>query len=156
MALAAIAVFALACAAHADDFNLAGVSADAQAYVAGLTKRHPAGGTPQLRRAADQTAATALQKKDYAAAAAALEERASLGAPTAQTWLDLATALLRKSPADPKRALAAGWENFQAAQPGYGEIPGLLVMAEALRAMDRSEQEAMTLEQVVQRAPDNA
>jgi uncharacterized protein YfaS (alpha-2-macroglobulin family) len=153
-------VFALAAfgagAARADDFNLPGLGADSQAYLDSLIKRHPAGGTPQLRTAAEQQAAAALQRKDYAAQAAALEERISLGDPTPKHWLDLANAQMHKTPPDTKHALDAAWENYIRSDNDAAAIPGLLVMADALRAMDRQDQAAQTLEQVVQRAPDNA
>src|SRR5665213_2951964 len=80
--------------AWADEFQLPGVSNDAQAYEATLTKRFPAGGTPQARRVAEQQAATAQQNKDWAAAAAALEQRIALGEATSQQWLDLGAALM--------------------------------------------------------------
>jgi uncharacterized protein YfaS (alpha-2-macroglobulin family) len=151
-------VFALAAfgmgAALADDFELPGLGADSQAYLDSLIRRHPAGGTPQLRAAAEQQAATALQNKDYAAAAAALEERIALGDPTPKQWLDLANAQLNRTPPDPRHALDAAWENYLRSDNGTA-IPGLLVMAQALRAMDRQDQAAQALEQVVQRAPDN-
>ena len=55
-------VFSLAAfgagAAVAADFDLPGLGADSQAYLDGLIKRHPAGGTPQLRTAAEQQAAS--------------------------------------------------------------------------------------------------
>jgi uncharacterized protein YfaS (alpha-2-macroglobulin family) len=141
---------------RADDFQLPGLGTDSQAYVNGLNKRHPAGGTPQLRAAAEQQAAAALQNKDNTAAAAALEERVSLGNATPRQWLDLANALLHKTPPDPRHALDAAWQNFVQSDNDTGAIPALLLMAEALRAMDRQDQAEQALEAVVQRAPDNA
>jgi uncharacterized protein YfaS (alpha-2-macroglobulin family) len=143
-------------AARADDFQLPGLSSDSQAYFGGLTKRHPAGGTPQQIRVAEQQIAAAQQKKDTPAEIAALEERISLGSPTSRQWLDLGNALMRRAPPDPKRALAAAWQNFTLVDSGEPELPALLLMADALRAMDRPDQAALALEQAVQIAPDNA
>jgi thioredoxin-like negative regulator of GroEL len=142
--------------ARADDFQLPGVSADADAYQATLTRRFPAGGTPQARRAAEQQATVAQQSKDWPGVVAALEQRVAQGEATAQQWTDLGTAFLRRTPPDNQKALLAGWQGFSNADAGDGEIPGLLVMAEALRALDRQAQAVQALEAVVERAPDNA
>ncbi len=141
--------------AHADDFELPGLSQDSEAYQNALTKRHPAGGTATLRRAAEQQAIAAAAKKDWNAAAAALEERVSLGEPTAQLWLDLANAQLRRTPPDARKSVAAAWQSFDAASAGDEEIPPLLAIAEALRALGRGDQAVEALQQVVQRAPDD-
>ena len=75
-----VTLLALACgAARADDFSLPGLAADSDAYAALLTKRFPAGGTPQARRQAEAQADAAIRKNDWAAAAAALETRVALG-----------------------------------------------------------------------------
>jgi uncharacterized protein YfaS (alpha-2-macroglobulin family) len=144
------------CVAWADDFELPGLSQDSDNYQSGLTKRHPAGGSATQRRIAEQQAAAATAKKDWNAAAAALEERVSLGDATSQNWLDLANAQLRRTPADAKKAVAAAWQAFSSADAGEGEIPPLLAMAEALRVLDRGDQAVQALQQVVERAPDNA
>ena len=141
--------------ARADEFQLPGLESDSGAWNSALTKRFPAGGTPQARRAAEQQGATALQKKDYPAAVTALEQRVALGEPTGQHFLDLAGAYLRKTPPDPARALLAAWQAFSRADTGQPEIPALLIMADALRALDRNAQAVQALEAVVERAPDN-
>ena len=64
--------------ALADDFTLPGLEADSSAYAQTLTSRFPAGGTPQARKAAEQAAATAIRKPDWAAAAEAWETRIAL------------------------------------------------------------------------------
>ncbi len=151
-----LALLFAAHAARADDFELPGLQADSQAYVDGLTRRYPAGGTPAVRRAAEQQAAAALQKRDWAAAIAALETRVAAGEPTARQFLDLANAQLRATPPQPQKALLAAWQNFTQADAGAAEIPGLLLMAEALRALDRSAQAVQALEAVVERAPSDA
>ena len=152
-----LALFALAVAApaRADEFNLPGLEHDAEAWSSTLQKRFPAGGTPQARRAAEQQATAALAKKDYAAAVIALEQRVALGDPTAQQLLALATAYLQKTPPDPPRALLAGWQAFSRAEAGTAEIAPLLVIADALRALDRNAQAVQALEAVIERAPDN-
>jgi uncharacterized protein YfaS (alpha-2-macroglobulin family) len=142
--------------ARADDFELPGLANDSNAYQSALTRRHPAGGNPALRRAAEQQAAAAAAKKDWNAVAAALEERASLGDVLGQQWLDLAAAQLRRTPPDAKKALAAAWQNFTNASGGEEEIPSLLIIARALRVLDRGDQMIEALQQVVERAPDNA
>ncbi len=143
-------------AARADDFELPGLSSDSDAYQAGLTKRHPAGGNAVLRRAAEQQAAAAAAKKDWNAVANALEERVSLGEPTGAQWLDLANAQLHRTPPDAKKALAAAWQAFGQADSGAPEIPPLLVMADALRVLDRGAQVVEVMSQVTDRAPDDA
>lgn len=159
LALYALVAVAASCwlAPHAgaDEFQLPGLSADSDRYVDGLAHRFPAGGTPQARRAAEQQAAAAQQKKDWAGVVTALETRVALGDATSRQFLDLATALMRRTPPDPRRALAAAWRGFQTAENTAGEIGPLLIIAEALRAQDRPAQSVQALEQVVQRAPDN-
>ncbi len=80
----------------------------------------------------------------------------SLGASTPRQWLDLADALLRKTPPDTRHALDAAWQNYIRSDNETAAIAGLLAMAKALRAMDRQDQAALTLEQVVKRAPNDA
>ncbi|MCW3477631.1 alpha-2-macroglobulin family protein [Limobrevibacterium gyesilva] len=140
----------------AEDFELPGVASDMRAYETALTRRYPAGGTPQARSAAEQRAAAALQKKDWGAAVIALEQRVALGEATAQQWQDLATAFMRRTPPDAQKALLAAWHSFQDAPSGEGEIPALLVMGEALHALGRDAQMVQALEAVVERAPDDA
>ncbi len=141
---------------RAEEFQLPGVSSDADAYESTLTKRFPAGGTPQAKRIAEQQAGAALQAKNYADAVTALEQRVALGDASAQQWLDLANALAHKTPPDFQKSLLAAWESFSNASGGDGKIAALLVMADALRALDRPAQAVQALEAVVERAPDNA
>ncbi len=141
---------------RAADLELPGLARDAHNYVTALTKRFPAGGTPAARRTAEQQAAAATQKKDWTAAANALEQRVALGDPTPAQLLDLARAQLARTPPDPQKALYAAWMNFDASDQGEAEIPALLVMADALRQLDRAGQAVDVLAAVVERAPDNA
>ncbi len=147
---------AMSAPGRADEFVLPGLADDASAWVGALEKRFPAGGTPQARRTAEQQAAAALRSKDTAAAIAALEQRIALGEATGRHFLDLAGAYLRRSPPDPAKALLAGWRAFEVASAAEQEIPPLLVIADALRALDRNAQAVQALQAVVERAPDNA
>ena len=69
----------------------------------------------------------------------ALEARLAGGVATSDLWLQLARAQLRRTPPDPARAAQAAWQAFTAADAGAPEIPSLLAMADAFRAMDRPE-----------------
>ena len=156
----ALLVAALVCltfgAACAGEFSLPGLSADADAYAASLTARFPAGGTPQARRVAEQQAAAAIRKQDWASAAAAWETRAALGDASAGQWQALAEAQLRRTPPDATRALRAAWKSFAAAASGAPEVPPLLLIAEALKALDRPAQAIIALEAAQEREPDDA
>ena len=141
---------------RADDLDLPGVSTDAQAYHNTLTKRVPAGGTPQARRTAEQQAATAYNKKDWPAAITALEQRIALGEATSQQWWGLGSAFLMRTPADPQKALLAGWKAFSDGGGPDEEIPALKVIADALQRLDRPVQMIQAIEAMVERAPENA
>ena len=153
--LAALFLFA-AVPVQAGRPQLAGVPRDAQAYVNSLTSRVPAGGNAQARARAEQQASAAITKKDWAAAATALEDRVAQGEATPAQFLDLANAMMRRTPADPKRALLAAWWGFINQPDGTGQIPHLLVMVDALHALDRDPQAVTVWDEVVERAPDNA
>ena len=150
------ALLCLACGvAWADDFSLPGLEADSGAYAHTLTSRFPAGGTPQARKAAEQAAAAAIRKQDWAAAAAAWETRIAQGDAAPAQWLALAEAQMRRTPPDATRALQAAWQNFSAATAGAAEVPPLLLMAEALKVLDRPAQAIQALEAAAERAPDD-
>ena len=138
------------------EFNPPGLAADASAYQSRLAAPYPAGGTPQARRQAEQRAADAQRRNDWAGVAQALEARIGAGNETNAHWLDLARAQLRRTPPEAARAAAAAWRAFSGAEPGPGEIPALLVLAEAFRAGDRPEQAIAALEAVGERAPGDA
>ncbi len=142
-------------AAHAEGLDLPGLQGDSQAYVASLTKRVPAGGTPAARHTAEQQAAAAIAKQDWPAAATALETRIAQGNATAKQFLDLATAQSRRDPPNPRLALFAAWQAVTNSQPGEAEIPGLLLVAEALHALDRDGQAVLVWQAVADRAPNN-
>ena len=82
-------VLALAAPARAADLDIPGVANDAAAYDNTLKRRNPAGGTPQARRTAEQRASDAYNRKDWAAAIAALEQRISLGEENAKLFVKL-------------------------------------------------------------------
>jgi alpha-2-macroglobulin len=146
----------LACGvAWADDFTLPGLEADSDAYAQSLTSRFPAGGTPQGRKAAEQAAAAAIRKQDWAAAAAAWETRIAQGDATGAQWQSLAEAQMHRTPPDAKHALQAAWQSFSNAETGAPEVPSLLLMAEALKVLDRPAQAIQALEAAAERAPDN-
>ena len=83
-----------------------------------LTARFPAGGTPQARKQAEQAAAAAIRKQDWAAAAAAWETRIAQGDATPAQWLALAEAQMRRTPPEATHALQAAWQNFSSADAG--------------------------------------
>ena len=139
--------------AWADEFRLPGLEADSDAYANSLTAHFPAGGTPQARRQAEQAAAAASRKQDWAAAAAAWETRMGLGDASPAQWMALAEAEMRRTPPEATRALQAAWQNFSRSDAGPREIPALLVMADALKALDRPSQAVQALEAAAERAP---
>ncbi|MFZ4409992.1 MAG: alpha-2-macroglobulin family protein [Paracraurococcus sp.] len=141
--------------AHAQDFDLPGLSGDAAGYQRDLGRRFPAGATPQQRANAEARAIQAERAQNWAAAAQAWEERVGGGEARPEHWLALARTQLLKSPPDPNRALQAAWQNFQMVASGPPEIAGLLVIAEALQRLDRPAQQLQALQAVLQRAPDN-
>jgi alpha-2-macroglobulin len=138
--------------AWADEFRLPGLEADSDGYANSLTAHFPAGGTPQARRQAEQAAGAAIRRQDWTAASAAWETRIGLGDASAQ-WLALAEAEMRRAPPDATRALQAAWQNFTQSDAGAAEIPALLLMADALKALDRPAQAIQALEAAAERAP---
>ncbi len=137
-------------------FELPGLSNDAAGYEALLQRRFPAGGTPQQRAQAESRARAAQQRGDWAAAAAAWEERIGAGQAGAEHWMALGEAQLRRTPPEAARALQAAHQAFMLVPGGAPEIPALLLGAEALRRMDRPAQQIQLLEMVVERAPEDA
>ena len=142
--------------ARSAPLDLPGLQKDTQAYVASLTKRFPAGGTQAGRKTAEQQAAAAIAKQDWAAATTALESRVAQGETTQKQFLDLANAQMRRTPPDPRAAMYAAAASFAGTPAGEAEIPGLLLLAETLKAQDRGAQSLQVLQAVVERAPDNA
>ncbi len=151
--LLALAALFLALPAFAQAPELPGLADDAARYQSELTRRFPAGGTPQQRSAAEARATQAERANNWAGAAAAWEERVALGDPQAQHLLALARAQLQRTSPENARALQAAWLNFMAVPAGAPEIPSLLLMAQALQRLDRLPQQLQVLEAVVARAP---
>jgi uncharacterized protein YfaS (alpha-2-macroglobulin family) len=145
--------------AAARPFNLPGVSADAAAYARALAAKFPAGATPAQRRQAQAQVNDAASRNDWAAAAAALETWIGMGGPAGAAnpgpWLALAQAQLRRAPPDARQGLAAAWQAFQGQETGTGQIPALLLIAQALHGLGQPAQEIAALQAAVQRAPDD-
>ncbi|NKC30972.1 alpha-2-macroglobulin family protein [Falsiroseomonas selenitidurans] len=137
-------------------FELPGLSNDASRYESALTRRFPAGGTPQQRAQAEARARAAEARQDWAAAAQAWEERIGAGQANADHWTALARAQLARTPPEARRALEAGWQAFLNVPGGPPEIPSLTVMAEALRRLGQPAWQIEALEAVVDRAPQDA
>lgn len=135
----------------AQTFDLPGLGRDAAAYLQELQRRHPAGASPQQRAAAEQRAAQAEGRRDYAAAAAAWEDRIGMGQPNGNHWLSLAQAQLAASPPNNQRALQAAWRAFQLAPYGEPEVAPLMAIAEALRRLNRPVQQIEALEAILER-----
>src|SRR3984957_5755863 len=133
-----------------------GLEADSDAYANSLTARFPAGGTPQARRQAEQAAAGAIRKQDWAAAAAAWETRKAVGDASTAQWMALAEAEMRRTPPDATHALQAAWQNFTRSDAGAAEVPALLLMADALKVLDPPAQAIPALEAAAERSPDDA
>jgi hypothetical protein len=123
--LLAVAMLGLACGvALADDFSLPGLEADSNAYQSTLTARFPAGGTPQARKQAEQAAAAAIRKPDWAAAAAAWETRIAQGDATPAQWLALAQAQMQRTPPEANRGAATDGRCAESAEPAGAGDPG--------------------------------
>lgn len=153
--LALILLAALAMpAAPVGAFQLPGLQRDASNYLVELRRRFPAGGSPQQRAQAEQRAQNAERARDWAGAAAAWEERIGMGQVTAEHWMALGRAQMNRTPPEATRALQAGWFAFSLVGAGPAEVPSLLLMAEALRRLDRPVQMIEALEAVVEREPD--
>ncbi|MBU8536421.1 alpha-2-macroglobulin family protein [Falsiroseomonas tokyonensis] len=142
--------------AAAQNFDPPGLANDSSSYENALNRRFPAGGTPQQRSQAETRARAAEARRDWAAAAAAWEERIGAGQATADHWMALANAQLSRTPPEALRALQAGWRAYMLVPGGAAEIPSLLVMAEAMRRLDQPMWQIEALEAVVERAPADA
>ena len=153
--LGILLIVSAACAARAESFSLPGLQADSDAYANGLTARNPAGGTPQARMRAEQQAAEATRKRDWAAAAAAWESRIALGDASPAQWLALAEAQMRRTPPNAARALQAAWQMFSAVDTGPAQIPALALMADALGVLGRPGADDRRSRAALERAPDD-
>ncbi|WP_377048710.1 alpha-2-macroglobulin family protein [Muricoccus vinaceus] len=147
---------ASAAGALAQDLGMPGLSAESGRYAEGLSRRFPAGGTPQQRAAAEARAAQAEGRGDWAAAASAWEERLGMSGARPDMWLSLARAMMARVPPDPAKALFAAQMNFNQVGSGEPEVPSLRLMADALRAQERWALTIGVLEAVVERLPADA
>jgi uncharacterized protein YfaS (alpha-2-macroglobulin family) len=146
---------ALGTAAQAEDFQVPGLERDSQAYVAALQQRNPAGLSPQVKRQAQQRLNDATKKGDPAAQVMALETLLSGDDGTAAQWIALGRAQLAKAPPDAVHAAQAGWKAFGMSEAGAGEVPALLLMADAFRKQGRLDFTIRALEAAQEREPDN-
>ena len=137
------------------ELDLPGLARDSGGYAATLTRQFPQGAPQTARQAADQRAAAALAALNWPAAISALEQRVGMGNANATAWRNLAIAHLRRSPADPQRALQAAWQAWTRGGQGGAELPDLLIMADALRALDRKASVIEALRTAAALAPDN-
>lgn len=156
LAFLAGVVLALCCGlAQADDFSIPGLASDANGYAGLLTKRFPAGGTPQARQQAEAQADAAIRRDDWPAAAAAFETRIGQGDADARLWMALAQAQMHRKPPAAARALQAAWQAFDALDTGTDQVPALLLMADALHVLNRPVQQIQALEAAAERVPDD-
>lgn len=142
--------------ARAADLDISGLSTDSGKYADSLTAKFPAGGNPAQRRAAEQKAADAERKRDWAGAVAAWEARIGLGDAGAGAWMSLAQDAMRETPPDARHAMMAAYQAFELASDPKAEIAPLLMIADALKMLDRPAQAITALEAAQDRAPDDA
>ena len=151
-----LAACLLAVSAHAADFDLPGLDTDSAAFAAALSKTFPTGGTPDSRRQAEARAASAAAASNWTAAATALESRLGQSDASAGLWLQLSQAELKRTPADPHRALDAAWQSYQNADEPADKAAAMVAAAQALLAENRPAQAGQAFGQAVALAPDNA
>ena len=148
--------FGLRDPAEAADFDLPGLDVESSAFVAGLAKAFPTGGTADSRSQAEARAAAAAARNNWTAAATALESRLGQSEPTAQLWLQLSQAELKRIPSDPRRALDAAWQSYQLGDDTDAKAAAMVAGAQALLAQNRPAQAGQAFAQAVALAPDNA
>ena len=151
-----LAAFLLCGPVRAADFDLPGLDTESGAFASTLSKTFPTGGTPDSRRQAEARAATATAAGNWTAAATALESRLGQSDAGAGLWLQLSQAELKRTPADPRRALDAAWQSYQNADQPADKAVALVAAAQALLAQSRPAQAGQAFAQAVALAPDNA
>ncbi len=142
--------------AYAADFDLPGLDTESSGFVDTLSKPFPTGGTPSSRSQAEARAAAATAAGNWAAAVTALESRLGQSDPSVGLWLQLSQAELKRTPADPRRALDAAWQSYQAADEPADKAAAMVAAGQALLAQNRPAQAGQALAQAVALAPDNA
>ncbi|MGE0418321.1 MAG: MG2 domain-containing protein, partial [Acetobacteraceae bacterium] len=140
---------------RAAEFNLPGLEREAQAYENRLARKFPAGASRQARQQSERAAEAAYRKQDWPAVAAALETRIGQGEATDEHWFALAQAQMRRKPPEARRALEAAWMAFTASDVGPDQVPALLLMADALKLLDRPVQVIQALEAASERQPND-
>ena len=78
-----------------------------------------------------------------------------MGANTPEMWRDLATAQLRRTPADAQKALFAAWQSWSRGDHATDGPPALQLMAEALATLNRPAQQIAVLREAAELAPDD-
>jgi uncharacterized protein YfaS (alpha-2-macroglobulin family) len=149
---------ALGYGAHAasdDEFHVPGLEQDSQAYALTLRQKSPAGLSVPARRQALQRLDEATKKADAAGQVSALEILLSGQEASAAQWVALGRALLAEVPPDAVHAAQAAWKAFSMSDAGAGEIPALLLMADAFHQQGRLDFAVQALEAVLTRAPDD-
>jgi hypothetical protein len=147
-----LALALLLVALPAGAFELPGVQRDSSAYRQELMRRFP-GSNPQSRAAAEARAVQAERTNNLPAAAAAWEERVAAGPMSHDAWMALARIQLARRPQEAARALQAAWVAFSIAPAGPDEVPSLLMMADALQALNLPAGMLEALAAAAERAP---
>jgi alpha-2-macroglobulin len=142
--------------ASAQDLELPGLAADADAYAAALHNAVPAGMNAAARTMVEQRAAQTIAAGDWVHAVPLLEQRLGTGDTTPALWLALAQGLERLPTPDHTHALAAAWQAYHDTNPGPDQLPALRVMQVALAALGRKLSEIDVLREETRRAPDDA
>lgn len=145
----------LLAALPAGAFELPGVQRDSSAYRQELMRRFP-GSSPQSRAAAETRAVQAERTNNLPAAAAAWEERVAAGPISHDAWMALARVQLARRPQEAARALQAAWVAFTIAPAGPQEVPSLLMIADALQALNLPAGMLEALAAAAERAPEDA
>ena len=142
--------------ALAQELELPGLTADADAYANTLHKAVPAGMNAAARAMIEQRAAQAVAARDWLHAVPLLEQRLGAGDTTPALWLALAQGLEQLPTPDHPHALAAAWRAYSDTQPGPDQLPALQVMQSALTALGRKLPEIEVLKEEARLAPDDA
>ena len=126
------ALITLAPAASAQQLEMQGPHADAEAYAKALTAKAPPKADQKAIDEALNAAATALAAKDTAKAVAAFERAVAARDDRPALWSALAQAQAELTPPNLPRALQAGWLAYSKAEPGKERIAAALWLARLL------------------------
>ncbi len=141
-------------------FDAPGLDRDASAYTAALRRGFPTGASTAQRAAAEAQADSALKAGDLDKAVAALETRIGQGQTEPWMFVQLARAQLRRAKPDPARAAQAALLAFNDLAPWRGHkpeerLPVLLLLADAMHALDRPASEISALRDAIELNPDD-